>query len=112
VPGFFLQEPSMTTKQPSATDRKIAKRLRLARITAGITQSQAAEHVEVSFQQVQKYETGTNRITAGCLALLAQVYGRPVGWFFESSAIDIRREIAARPVARARAAAKMHEALK
>jgi transcriptional regulator with XRE-family HTH domain len=102
----------MRKKQPSATDRRIAKRLRLARIAAGITQSQAAEHVEVTFQQVQKYETGTNRITAGCLAQLAQLYGRPIDWFFERGMIDIPPEIATRPVTRARAAAKLQEALK
>jgi transcriptional regulator with XRE-family HTH domain len=102
----------MTMKQPSIIDRAIAKRLRLARIAAGVSQAQAAEHIGVTFQQVQKYENGTNRVTAGCLALLAQVYGRPVAWFFENSAIDMRSEIAARPVARARAAAKLHEALK
>jgi transcriptional regulator with XRE-family HTH domain len=102
----------MATKKPSIIDRDIARRLRLARIAAGVTQEDAASHVGVTFQQVQKYEAGTNRVSAGCLALLAQVYGRPVGWFFESSAIDIRREIATRPVARARAAANLQEALK
>jgi transcriptional regulator with XRE-family HTH domain len=102
----------MTTRKPSIIDRDIAKRLRLARIAAGVTQAAAADHVGVTFQQLQKYETGANRVSAGSLALLAQAYGRPVGWFFEDGAIDIRPEITARPVARARAAAKLHEALK
>jgi transcriptional regulator with XRE-family HTH domain len=102
----------MTTRKPSIIDRDIAKRLRLARIAAGVTQAAAADHVGVTFQQLQKYETGTNRVSAGSLALLAQIYGRPVAWFFEGGAIDLRPEIAARPVTRARAAAKMHAALK
>jgi transcriptional regulator with XRE-family HTH domain len=92
-------------------DCDVAKRLRFARLAAGITQATAAGHVGVTFQQLQKYEKGTNRVSAGCLALLAQAYGRPVGWFFEDGAIDIRPAIA-RPVMRARAAAKLQEALK
>jgi transcriptional regulator with XRE-family HTH domain len=99
------------TRQPSVIDREIAKRLRLARIAAGLSQENAASHVGVTFQQVQKYENGTNRVSAGSLALLAQAYGRPVAWFFEDGVVDIRPEIT-RPVARARAATKMHEALK
>jgi transcriptional regulator with XRE-family HTH domain len=102
----------MATRKPSIIDRDIAKRLRLARIAAGVTQAAAADHVGVTFQQLQKYETGTNRVSAGCLKLLAQCYGRPIGWFFEGNAISILPELAARPVARARAAAKLHEALK
>jgi transcriptional regulator with XRE-family HTH domain len=97
----------MTTRKPSIIDRDIAKRLRVARIAAGVTQSRAAEHVGVTFQQLQKYETGTNRVTAGSLKLLAQIYGRPVAWFFEGGAIDLRSELATRPIARARAATKM-----
>jgi transcriptional regulator with XRE-family HTH domain len=102
----------MSTRQPSVIDREIAKRLRVARIAAGITQAAAADHVGVTFQQLQKYETGTNRVSAGCLKLLAQCYGRPIGWFFEGGAINIFPELATKPVAQARAATKMQEALK
>jgi transcriptional regulator with XRE-family HTH domain len=77
-------------KHRSIIDRDVAKRLRLARIAAGVTQAAAAGHVGVTFQQLQKYETGTNRVTAGCLALLAQLYGQPIGWFFEDGTIDMR----------------------
>lgn len=101
----------MKTRQPRAIDREIAKRLRIARIAAGVTQAGAADHLGITFQQVQKYESGDNRVSAGCLALLAQCYGRPVEWFFDGGTIG-SEHITTKPIARARVLAKAHEALK
>lgn len=74
-------------KHPTATavDKHIAQRLRAARTSAEMSQTEAGKILGVTFQQLQKYEKGTNRVGAGALAVLARIYGRPVGWFFEGA---------------------------
>ena len=60
------QRGAANVKPPShSIDRHVASRLRLRRREAGVTQDMLADAVGVSFQQVQKYEEGTDRITAG-----------------------------------------------
>jgi transcriptional regulator with XRE-family HTH domain len=63
-------------------DRHVAGRLRAARLAIGISQEDAGHHVGVSFQQIQKYENGSNRVSAGRLATLSVIYRRPLLWFF------------------------------
>jgi transcriptional regulator with XRE-family HTH domain len=72
-----------SSRKPSDYDLHIAARLMIARQKAGITQSWAADLIGVSFQQIQKYEHGTNRISAGTLLSLAHAYGYPIGYFYE-----------------------------
>lgn len=64
-------------------DRHLGKRLRQRRRSLGLTQQQIAEAVGVRFQQIQKYECGANRISAGRLWLLAKALEAPVGTFFD-----------------------------
>lgn len=64
-------------------DRHVGSRIRLRRLTLGLTQQQLADRVGISFQQVQKYETGINRIRAGRLYQFAGEMGVRAGWFFE-----------------------------
>lgn len=54
-------------------DREIGARVRRARKERGLTQTQLGEALNVSFQQVQKYERGTNRISSSALVLIARV---------------------------------------
>lgn len=63
-------------------DLHVAKRLKSARIQRDYSQETAAKAIGVSFQQVQKYETGTNRISASKLFELASLYDVPIQWFF------------------------------
>jgi transcriptional regulator with XRE-family HTH domain len=72
----------MSNRLPNAIDRHVASRLRLRRREAGVTQDVLAD-AGVSFQQVQKYEEGTDRITAGALNQLAIKFEVPVQYFFE-----------------------------
>lgn len=72
-------------KVGTLVDEHVALRLRAARIAAGLTQERAATHINLTFQQLQKYERGANRISAGKLAVLARFYGKPVAWFFEGA---------------------------
>lgn len=69
-------------------DQHVGERIRLRRTERGLTQEQLAEALEVSYQQIQKYETGANRISAGRLFELAHKLGVEVGFFFEGLATD------------------------
>ncbi len=59
------------SKQPHPTDVVVGQRLRAARVACGMSQSALAEAIGVTFQQVQKYENGTNRISASKLVEMA-----------------------------------------
>jgi transcriptional regulator with XRE-family HTH domain len=71
-------------KQRSAgkPDVELGKRIRLRRVEQKISQAELGDKLGVSFQQVQKYEKGVNRVGAGRLTKIAEVLGVPVGSFF------------------------------
>lgn len=64
-------------------DIYVGKKLRLQRMMLGITQKKVGEAIGVTFQQVQKYESGVNRISAGQLYELSQYLNVPVSYFYE-----------------------------
>ncbi|MGY6632858.1 MAG: helix-turn-helix domain-containing protein [Alkalilacustris sp.] len=64
-------------------DRHVGGRLRQRRMAIGMTQQALAKSLGVTFQQVQKYELGVNRISASRLWLVARVLDVPVSFFFE-----------------------------
>ncbi|MBF9034250.1 helix-turn-helix domain-containing protein [Rhodobacterales bacterium HKCCE2091] len=64
-------------------DVHVGKRVRHRRWMIGMTQQQLAEKVGIKFQQIQKYETGANRISASRLWDIAGALGSEVGYFFE-----------------------------
>ena len=64
-------------------DVHVGQRVRQRRCLAGMTQQQLAERVGIKFQQLQKYETGTNRISASRIWDIAAVMEVPVSFFFE-----------------------------
>lgn len=66
-----------------AVDTHVGKRIRHRRWMVGITQQQLAEGVGIKFQQIQKYETGMNRVSASRLWDIAQVLDVPIAFFFE-----------------------------
>ena len=67
-------------------DVHVGQRVRQRRWMIGMTQQQLAERVGIKFQQIQKYETGTNRISASRLWDIAAVLEVPVSFFFEGLA--------------------------
>ena len=67
----------------SEVDTIVGERIRRRRILTGLTQDQLGEALGVSYQQIQKYETGANRVSAGRLYLLAARLDVAPGWFFE-----------------------------
>ena len=64
-------------------NQAIAKRLREGRENKGMSQMALAEAMDISFQQLQKYERAENRISAPRLFVLARTLDLPVNWFFE-----------------------------
>jgi transcriptional regulator with XRE-family HTH domain len=70
-------------KNNDPIDSYVGERLRLARTMRGLSQEKLAEMAGVTFQQIQKYEKGTNRIAASRLVHFAFYLKIPVGWFFE-----------------------------
>jgi transcriptional regulator with XRE-family HTH domain len=69
-------------------DRHVGARLRMRRTLLGMNQSQLGKTAGLTFQQVQKYENGANRISASKLYLFAGVLGVPVAFFFD----DVERK--------------------
>jgi transcriptional regulator with XRE-family HTH domain len=69
-------------RRAGAVDLEVARRVRRRRVELGLTLQEAAELVGVPFQQLHKYETGANRISAGRLHRIAQTLDVEVGHFF------------------------------
>jgi transcriptional regulator with XRE-family HTH domain len=69
-------------------DAHVGERIRLRRTELGLTQEQLAEALDVSYQQIQKYETGANRVSAGRILEIARKLGVDVGYFFEGLSDD------------------------
>lgn len=72
-------------KRVSPVDAHVGQRLRERRKVFGMTQEKLAEGVGLTFQQIQKYEKGTNRISASRLQQFAELLGVDVPWFFEGT---------------------------
>lgn len=76
---------STNPRGPNAVDRHVGSRVRLRRQLLNMSQEKLGEELGVTFQQVQKYERGANRIGAGRLWNLARVLDVPVAFFFEGA---------------------------
>ena len=75
----------MATRKSGPLDAMVGAKIRMFRINRGISQAVLAERIGVTFQQVQKYEKGANRVGASRLAQIASVLGISVGELFETS---------------------------
>ncbi len=73
----------MKAKTPNAIDAYVGERVRLRRKLLGMSQVSLSESLGITFQQLQKYEKGVNRIGASRLQRIAEVLGVPVGFFFD-----------------------------
>jgi transcriptional regulator with XRE-family HTH domain len=74
---------STNPRGPNPVDRHVGSRVRLRRQLLNMSQEKLGEELGVTFQQVQKYERGANRIGAGRLWVLARVLDVPVSFFYE-----------------------------
>jgi len=75
-------------KPPSPIDIEVGKRIRAQRRLLGMSQSALAEKLGLTFQQVQKYEKGANRVGASRLQHVADCLGVPISHFFDNAAFD------------------------
>lgn len=74
---------STDDKSPNPIDTHVGKRLKQRRILAKLSQERLAEALGITFQQIQKYENGTNRISASRLFETAKILAVPVSFFYE-----------------------------
>jgi transcriptional regulator with XRE-family HTH domain len=72
-------------KKPNPTDLHVGSRIRLRRNLLGMSQEKLGERLGITFQQIQKYEKGTNRVGASRLQAIATILGVPVSFFFEAA---------------------------
>lgn len=75
----------MTKNLPNPTDRHVGTRVRMRRLMLGMSQTTLADAIGLKFQQVQKYEKGTNKISAGRLLQIARALQVPIPFFFEGA---------------------------
>jgi transcriptional regulator with XRE-family HTH domain len=72
-------------KQPNEVDQHVGRRLRMRRLMLGMSQEKLADQLHLTFQQVQKYEKGVNRISASRLQDISRILQVPVPFFFEGA---------------------------
>lgn len=78
----------MSRKTPNPIDVHVGTRVRARRVLVGMSQEKLGEQLGITFQQVQKYEKGTNRIGASRLFRIAQILGVPVSYFYDEMPQD------------------------
>lgn len=79
------RDDSKGTRRPNPIDTHVGSRVRMRRMLLGMSQEKLGEHLGLTFQQVQKYEKGVNRIGASRLYDMARVLGVPVQFFYEDA---------------------------
>ena len=72
-------------KKPNPTDIHVGSRIRLRRNMLGMSQERLGETLGITFQQIQKYEKGTNRVGASRLQAISEILGVPVSFLFEDA---------------------------
>ncbi|MDP2298407.1 MAG: helix-turn-helix transcriptional regulator [Pseudolabrys sp.] len=75
----------MAKKIPNPIDKHVGSRVRMRRMMLGMSQEKLGDALDLTFQQVQKYEKGTNRIGASRLHHIADILQVPVAFFFEGA---------------------------
>src|SRR5581483_8052979 len=76
---------AMSTKAPNPVDKYVGSRVRMRRIMLGMSQEKLGEALGLTFQQVQKYEKGTNRVGASRIQQISEILQVPVSFLFEGS---------------------------
>jgi transcriptional regulator with XRE-family HTH domain len=82
-------------KRPSSVDVAVGRNVRIWRMARGLSQAELASRLGVTFQQLQKYEVGSNRIGTGRLVKIASILGLPIQTLFEGADADPSRSLLA-----------------
>ena len=77
--------PEMAKRLPEPTDKHVGARVRMRRMMLGLSQTKLADAVGLTFQQIQKYENGSNRISASRLSQLSVALDTSMSAWFESA---------------------------
>ena len=80
-----IDEPERNSRRANPMDVHVGGRVRMRRMLLGMSQEKLGEQLGLTFQQVQKYEKGVNRIGASRLFELAKVLGVPVQFFYDEA---------------------------
>ena len=78
-------------RRAGAEDLEIGRKIRALRLERGLSQSGLAEGIGLTFQQVQKYEKGTNRVSAGRLQRIAELLNVPVTFFYSGMGVRTKK---------------------
>lgn len=76
---------TLNKKKPNPIDVHVGSRIRLRRNMLGMSQEKLGESLGITFQQIQKYEKGTNRVGASRLQAISSIMSVPVSFFFEDA---------------------------
>lgn len=82
----------MSVESEKATDKRIGANIKKARIMFGYTQEELAKDAGITFQQVQKYESGVNRIAASRLQTFAKILNQPIMFFYSDEDVITEHE--------------------
>jgi transcriptional regulator with XRE-family HTH domain len=85
----------MVKKAPNPIDKHVGSRVRMRRMMLGMSQERLGDALDLTFQQVQKYEKGTNRIGASRLQQISIILQVPVAFFFEGAPSEPGRQAVA-----------------
>ena len=80
--------------EPHPVDTHVGSRVRLRRTLLGMSQEKLGREVGLTFQQIQKYERGTNRVSSSRLFQLCQILNVPVSFFFDDLSSDVSQGVA------------------
>ena len=83
LPTCLLKRRSDGETSERSIDEHVGDRMRTRRLLIGLSQGQLAKRLDLTFQQIQKYEKGKSRIGAGRLFHISQILGVPITFFFE-----------------------------
>ena len=88
----------MSKRKANPVDAEVGRRIKLQRLSAGLSQTELGDRIGVSFQQVQKYERGQTRVGASRLPEIAKALNVAVGDFFETTNSTKKRQTAQTPL--------------
>ena len=90
---MIISEKAARTRRLTEIDKFIGARVKSARLSLGWSQSDLAQELGITFQQVQKYENGTNRVSAATLFSISKLFKVPLQYFFDQpvpSEVEVR----------------------
>ena len=86
------RRPTIAEAGPDPIDVHVGAKIRERRLVLGMSQETLGDRLKISFQQLQKYERGANRVSASTLHRLTQILDAPISYFFDGAPSDAMNE--------------------